>query len=337
MDRNLVLASYKNHGNAATRFAHEEYERKERERREAEEKERGKTEQIAKERKRDEQRRDNGIVVQEEGDAVTKNTVPQPPARNISKKDSRNDSFPIPFPSGVSDKTDQERSVETSTPQKAWTNIKLPLLPGNVCIPNNAWRDLIYLGKCGKLSNVFYMPESGDDEKHKHGVLFIEMPEFEVLRKLQWTAYMKLEGEEIESFHSAWKTTFDKFKEIDREAKTAQIPPVHETLCQDFTVVSLQYFSQGGNYKDFNEAVPETYYMSGDVANGTRQSGKALFGMKVRRHTGQITGQQWWWKEPPFEMLFGLFLDEREIETILTFTDRGYLEQAMQAARRGRQ
>ncbi len=233
-------------------------------------------------------------------------------------------------------KTSQVKTFDTSTPKEAWTNLKLPLLPGNVCIPNSTRKNLIYLGKCGKNYNVFFRPGQENNGKRENEALYIEVHEYEVLKRLGWTPYMKLEGKEIDSFHSAWRTTFDRFKEVDRRAKSSQIPP-NDTLCRDFKVTNLQYFSPAGNLMDFNQAIPETYYVPGDVNNGRREPGQVLFGMTVQRHTGELTGQQGWWKDPPFKMLFGLIMVEHEVETLLTFTDRGYLEQAIQAARREQQ
>ena len=82
--------------------------------------------------------------------------------------------------------------------------IKLPPVPDGVCIPfanAKGGSSCIYLGayRVGRSEyNAFYWPEHDYDGKRKKDTLFLQFIEFEVLPKLGWTAYVQLQGEEID-------------------------------------------------------------------------------------------------------------------------------------------
>ena len=214
--------------------------------------------------------------------------------------------------------------------------IKLPPVPDGVCIPfanAKGGSSCIYLGayRVGRAEyNAFYWPEHEYDGKREKDTLFLQFVEFEVLPKLGWTSYVQMEGEEIDKFHDACVASVDACREANRKAKEIGKPVHWFDISAKFPNSFVRYYSSDGMWQDSNPAFPGASYMPGEVENGILMSGTVLLGFTVQRRTTRITGQQGWWTNPPYRMLFGIFLDPdgsdaSPIQTFLDFSDRARL------------
>ena len=223
--------------------------------------------------------------------------------------------------------------------------IKLPPVPDGVCIPFGSAKggsSCIYLGayRVGRVEyNAFYWPEHDYDGKRKKDTLFLQFVEFEVLPKLGWTAYVQMKGEEIDKFHDACVASVNACREANRKAKGIGRPVHSFDISEKFPDSMVWYYSSDGMWHDSNPAYPGASYMPGEVENGKLLPGTVLLGFSVQRRTTRITGQQGWWTNPPYRMLFGIFLDPdgsdaSPIQTFLDFSARSRLNKLSRMTRK---
>ncbi len=229
-------------------------------------------------------------------------------------------------------------SHESRTSTESSKTIKLPKVPNGVCIPYANTKDgspCIYLGaykfRQAKY-NAFYWPEHEYEGKQKKDILFLQFIEFEVLPKLGWTAYLRLEGDEIDQFHNACVKSVQACREANRNEKKIG-RSIDFDLSESFPEANVFYFSPDGMWRDFNKAYPGVSFMhlSEEKVNGKMEPGVLLLGFTVHRHTSSYTGQQDWWRNPPYRMVFGLFLDPdgadaSPIQEFLDFSNRNILK-----------